>query len=247
MNQLPVMGGKALTMSSREIAQLTGKEHPNVMRDIRGMLEELGEDALRFEGIYSDAYGREQPCFNLPKDLTITLVAGYNIKVRHAIVTRWQELEAQQAPALPATYLDALRAHLASEEKAAALAIEVQKKEQALVEAAPKVEFVDRYVQASSGALGFRQVAKTLCLNEKWLAEFLEVNQIMYRLAGKLTPYQQHIQAGRFEVKTGVSDGGYGYVQPKFTPKGVQWLAAEIAKHHAAKQLSQIAAVEQVA
>lgn len=247
MNQLPVMGGKALTMSSREIAQLTGKEHPNVMRDIRGMLEELGEDALRFEGIYSDAYGREQPCFNLPKDLTITLVAGYNIKVRHAIVTRWRELEAQQAPALPATYLDALRAHLASEEKAAALAIEVQKKEQALVEAAPKVEFVDRYVQASSGALGFRQVAKTLCLNEKWLAEFLEVNQIMYRLAGKLTPYQQHIQAGRFEVKTGVSDGGYGYVQPKFTPKGVQWLAAEIAKHHAAKQLSQIAAVEQVA
>ena len=247
MNQLPVMGGKALTMSSREIAQLTGKEHPNVMRDIRGMLEELGEDALRFEGIYSDAYGRGQPCFNLPKDLTITLVAGYNIKVRHAIVTRWQELEAQQAPALPATYLDALRAHLASEEKAAALAIEVQKKEQALVEAAPKVEFVDRYVQASSGALGFRQVAKTLCLNEKWLAEFLEVNQIMYRLAGKLTPYQQHIQAGRFEVKTGVSDGGYGYVQPKFTPKGVQWLAAEIAKHHAAKQLSQIAAAEQVA
>ena len=104
------------------------------------------------------------------------------------------------------------------------------------------MEFVERYVQASSGALGFRQVCKTLCLNEKWLAEFLELHQIMYRLGGKLTPYQQHIQAGRFEVKTGVSDSGYGYVQPKFTPKGVEWLAAEIAKHHAAKQMKALAA-----
>lgn len=106
-----ILGASPLTMSSREIAELTGKEHPNVMRDIRVMLEELGEDVLRFEDIYSDAYGRWQPCFNLPKDLTITLVAGYNTKVRHAIVTRWQELEAQQAQAfpIPQTLPEALR------------------------------------------------------------------------------------------------------------------------------------------
>lgn len=41
-------------------------------------------------------------CFNLPKDLTLTLVAGYSVPLRHRIVTRLQELEAQVAgPALP--------------------------------------------------------------------------------------------------------------------------------------------------
>lgn len=242
MNQLTVAGSAPLTMSSREIAELTGKEPSHVNRDIRAMLDALADDPeLDHVREEKDARGYTA-AFHLGRELTYTLLAGYSIALRRRVVARWQELEAQQAPALPATYLDALRAHLASEEKAAALAIEVQKKEQALAEAAPKVEFVERYVQASSGALGFRQVCKTLCLNEKWLAEFLELHQVMYRLAGKLTPYQQHIQAGRFEVKTGVSDGGYGYVQPKFTPKGVQWLAAEIAKHHAAKQMKALAA-----
>ena len=126
MNTTMILGASPLTMSSREIAELTGKEHPNVMRDIRGMLEELGEDALRFEDIYSDAYGRGQPCFNLPKDLTITLVAGYNTKVRHAIVTRWQELEAQQAQsfAIPKSLPEALRLAADLSEQNERLAIE---------------------------------------------------------------------------------------------------------------------------
>ncbi|MDE1557306.1 MULTISPECIES: phage antirepressor KilAC domain-containing protein [Comamonas] len=241
MNQLTVAGSAPLTMTSAEIGELVESRHDSVKRTIE-RLAERGVIQLPPLVDVPNHLGQTVSVYQLEKRDSLVVVAQLSPEFTARIVDRWQELEAQQAPALPATYLDALRAHLASEEKAAALAIEVQKKEQALVEAAPKVEFVERYVQASSGALGFRQVCKTLCLNEKWLAEFLELHQIMYRLGGKLTPYQQHIQAGRFEVKTGVSDSGYGYVQPKFTPKGVEWLAAEIAKHHAAKQMKALAA-----
>lgn len=100
------------TMSSREIAELTGKRHDNVLRDIRAMLEELKEDVLSFEGMSPDSYGRAQAVFNLPKDLTITLVSGYNVTMRHRIVTRWMELEAAQAPQafkLPQSFAEALR------------------------------------------------------------------------------------------------------------------------------------------
>ena len=71
------------TMSSREIAELTGKDHAHVMRDIRNMLEALKKDASSFGGIYKDAYGREKPCFNLDRELTMTLVSGYDLSLIH--------------------------------------------------------------------------------------------------------------------------------------------------------------------
>ena len=216
--------GQVLTMSSREIAELTGKEHPNVMRDIRSMLLELGEDVLKFEDIYADAYGREQPCFNLPKDLTITLVAGYNVQMRHAIVKRWQELEAQQAPKVPQTYAQALL-------EAGRLAQLAEEQAQQLALAAPKVEFVDKFVQASTGSKTFRQVCKLLKVNEREFRAFLEARGVMYRLGGEWVPYAQHLDAGRFEVKTGVADNEHAYTATRFTAKGVEWIAGEWAKY----------------
>lgn len=94
---------ESLTMSSKEIAELTGKEHRNVLADIRSMLEALGLGVLSFEQtLQNPQNGQSYPVFNLPKELTITLISGYSVVMRHRIVTRWQELEAQQqAPALP--------------------------------------------------------------------------------------------------------------------------------------------------
>ena len=86
-----------LKMSSREIAELTGKEHFHVKRDIVKMLNELDLDVIKFEGIYSDTLGRQQTEYNLDQELTITLISGYNAKLRHAIVKRWIELEKQVA------------------------------------------------------------------------------------------------------------------------------------------------------
>ena len=80
-------------MSSREIAELTGKEHKNVIRDIRVMLDELGDGSdLSHVRETKDSRGYTA-MIELPKDLTITLVSGYNLKMRHRIVTRWRELE----------------------------------------------------------------------------------------------------------------------------------------------------------
>ncbi len=65
-----------LTMSSREIAELTGKQHKDVLRDIRNMLDQLGQDSAQFGAQYFDPTDRALPYFNLPKDLTINLVSG---------------------------------------------------------------------------------------------------------------------------------------------------------------------------
>lgn len=84
-------------MTSREIAELTGKEHKHVLADILNMMEALGLHSADFSAQYRDSTGRMLPMFELPKDLTMTLVSGYSIPIRHAIVTRLQALEVQEA------------------------------------------------------------------------------------------------------------------------------------------------------
>lgn len=94
-----VVTGEPLTMTSREIAELTGKEHRNVMRDIRAMLVELyGEGGvLGFEHtLVNPQNGQSYPIFRLPKRETYILVAGYKVKMRAAIIDRWQQLEDTQ-------------------------------------------------------------------------------------------------------------------------------------------------------
>ena len=111
-----------MTMSSLEIAKLTGKEHFNVLVDIRKMLEELELGDLKFQDTYLSAQKKQMPCFNLPKRECFILVSGYNLKLRAAIIDRWQELENQSKPSMPTTYIAALEALVASE-KAKELAL----------------------------------------------------------------------------------------------------------------------------
>lgn len=98
MTQLSILAassaGAPLTMSSREIAELTGKQHKHVLDDIRKMLDDLGQTSAEFSADLPDAYGRPQPAFKLPKRETLILVSGYSVELRARIVDRWQELEA---------------------------------------------------------------------------------------------------------------------------------------------------------
>ena len=110
--------------------------------------------------------------------------------------------------------------------------------QQTIAANAHKSEFFDNYAY-SGGALSFRAVAKLLKANENAFRAFLFSRGYMYRLGGVLTAYAQHIDAGRFEVKTGTAEHNqHAFVATKFTAKGVQWIAGEWGKHQAEKELN---------
>lgn len=220
----------AITMSSREIADMLNIRHDTVKRTIGRLASDKMEGGVvvqkavitlppMAETAFFDSLGRTQwtTQYEIQKRDSFIVVAQLSPEFTAALVDRWQELENGQLAALPKSFADALR--LAADQQE-----QIEQQAQQLAIAAPKVEFVDKYVEAT-GLKGFRQVAKLLGAKENALGEFLESQKIMYRLSGERVPYANHIDAGRFSVKTGHADNGHAFNSAKFTPKGVQWLA----------------------
>ena len=89
------MGAKE--MSSLEIAELTGKQHSNVMRDIRTLLDQ-GVNQINFELVdYIDKKGEKRSMYKLTKKGSLILASGYNAVLREKIIDRWEALETGQA------------------------------------------------------------------------------------------------------------------------------------------------------
>lgn len=151
MNDLAILNQTVKTMSSREIATLCEKEHGHVCRDIETMFQQIGIDPQGYIHFWKHPQnGQRYREFQLDKDLTLTLVSGYNANLRYRIIQRWQELENQQ-PQIPQTYAQALRAYADEVEQRQALQIENQAMK-------PKVESWERFIDADgllpSGAIG---------------------------------------------------------------------------------------------
>ncbi|WP_083265678.1 Rha family transcriptional regulator [Metapseudomonas otitidis] len=129
-------------MSSREIAELTGKQHFHVKRDIENMLSELGKDPSSFGCIYLDTRNRKQEEYHLPRREVEILLTGYSIPLRAKVIDRLHELEEQAKGAafrVPQSLPEALRLAAELAEKNEQLALENQ-------EMAPKAVVFDNCV-----------------------------------------------------------------------------------------------------
>ena len=83
------------TMTSLEIAELTGKQHKDVMRAIRKMepawVKVNGRNFALVE--YKDAKGELRPCYQLTKTECLYIATKFNDEARAKLVLRWEELE----------------------------------------------------------------------------------------------------------------------------------------------------------
>lgn len=180
-------------MTSIEVAEITGKEHKHVMRDIRVLLE---------QGVHESNFGltfiirtlpnnaqRKDPCYNITKKGCLILASGYNALLREKIIDRWEELETkerQTVPALPQTYLEALKALVLSEEQKQVLVLENESMK-------PKADYFDTLVERGSN-LNLRDTAKIIGVSERFFIEYLLLNGYLYRDAKrKLKPIAKYV------------------------------------------------------
>lgn len=90
------------TLDSREVAEMVGKEHKNLMRDVRSYLEELGQlkiepsDFFR-ENTYRNSQNKTMPCYNITKKgcefiaHKLTGIKGTEFTARY--INRFHEME----------------------------------------------------------------------------------------------------------------------------------------------------------
>lgn len=210
----------ALTMSSREIAELTGKRHGDVMRDIRVMLSSLGQGERNFASTYSDTQGKSQNCFELPKRETLILVSGYDVVLRAKVVDRVEELERQKSSpeAVLSDPASLRRLLLDNVEKVLALESKIEADK-------PKTSFYDAYINAD-GLYTLQNAARSMNCRPNLFVRWLKQKYMFYQ-GTALVPRVQYIQAGIFEVKSEIVDDK---ARPRsyITARGLEYFATRI-------------------
>lgn len=110
---------KALTLDSREVAEMTGKEHKNLLRDIKSYVDVLTSSNLSplsffIESIYRDSKGETRPCYLLTKkgcDMVANKMTGQKgIKFTAEYIDKFYKMEKQiLSPQKQLSPLDQLR------------------------------------------------------------------------------------------------------------------------------------------
>ncbi|MFS0827624.1 phage antirepressor KilAC domain-containing protein [Pseudomonas phoenicis] len=213
-------------MSTREVAELTGKSHDNVMRDARSLAK---RGVLKSEETpyVHPQNGQSYAEFLLSQRDALVLVSGYSAELRAKIIDRWQELEARVVAQvqIPTNFAEALRL-------AADKAEENQRLQDVLAKQAPKVAAINRLAGAG-GAICITDAAKQLQLAPSRLFAWLEQNRWIYRRAGstRWIAFQPRITAGLLRHKVTSlrpdleSGGDRATFSVLVTTKGLTYLA----------------------
>lgn len=224
-------------MTSLEIAEVTGKQHAHVMRDIRSLLSQ-GVSASNFGlGSYTDANGQKRPLFNLTPKGCLILASGYDAVLRERIINRLEYLEnGKKVIKTPQTYLEALEALVATEKEKEQLRIETEQQQatiklqdKEIKEAAPKVNYYNNHLQ-SVNTLTSTQIAKQIGMDAEKLHKKLKETNVIYRQSGQWLLHSPYSTWGLHSTRTQTytrSDGSIGTnVYTVWTERGRRFIIA---------------------
>ena len=212
------------TMTSREIAEVTGKPHYDLMKAIRAMeptWEKVhkGKFSLMFS-IRRLPNGGEvkDPYYELNKMECLYIATKFNDEARARLIIRWEELEREKQHAIPQNFSEALRL-------AAQQAEELEKKAMLLEKQKPKVLFADA-VAASKTSILIGELAKVLKQNgidigQNRLFEWLRNNGYLISRNGTdyNMPTQKSMNLGLFEIKETTITHADGHISINKTTK----------------------------
>ena len=212
----------ANTMTSREIAEIIGKEHNKILRDIRDEVEKLEKQSIRAEAIfglgeYLDKNNQKRPMYILTREGVLQLAAKYDAGVRFKLI------EKVTNSGVPQNFAQALYLAAQQQEKIQNLQLENKMKEQQIAELTSKATYYDLILQNSS-VYSVTQIAKDYGMSATALNKLLHEMGIQFNQSGVWLLYQKYAAFGYTSSKTqnyNRSDGSQGSrIHTYWTQKG---------------------------
>lgn len=193
------------SMSSLQIADITGKRHDAILRDIRNLLNQ-GVSAHNFVvSEYTDKTGRSLPCFNLSKKGCLILASGYNAQLRERIIDRWEELETEKQTGgfvIPQSFSEALQLAANQAKQIEQLEQSNERKDKAIAKLQPKADFADAAF-SSDTLIPISQAAKILKLGFGRNTLFKKLREKGVFFANRNEPKQRFVDAKYFNLVEG--------------------------------------------
>lgn len=214
-------------LDSREVAEMVGKQHNDLLKDIRRYVQQLSEGKISHtdfftESQYTDKSNRQKPCYLVTKKgcefiaHKLTGVKGTEFTAKY--INRFHEME------------DTIKTQLPQGNDLIALAvIEAQKmiaeRDKQIERMKPKEIFADA-VSASETSILVGDLAKLLKQNgvdigQKRLFDWLRANGYLIKRKGAdwNMPTQKSLELGLFEIKESTHIDGNGCNVTTRTPK----------------------------
>lgn len=195
------------------VAETFGKEHRNVLRDIKNLIEGgvlKNEQTPMFE---ETTYMSEQnkqiyPLYVMNQDGFTLLAMEFKLKYIEAFNAMKKQIE-QSKPSVPQNYLEALKSLVKAEEEKQQLALENKQKDETIItiskanvelgnkitEMLPKVSYYDRILQ-SNATMTITQIAQDYGMSAIAMNKELESMRIQHKERGQWILYAQFLKGG---------------------------------------------------
>lgn len=197
-----------IKMTSKELAELTGKEHSHVMRDIRCEIENLVKEGVEAESIfglveYTDIKGEVRPMYSFGREGAMQIAMRYSAIIRRKVILRLEDLEKRTSLAIPQNYIEALKQLIISEEAR----IEAEKKNAILMHINKNYT-----VTEIAKELGMKSAIE--------LNKSLKDKKIQYSVNGTWVMYSNYSNLGYEDIKQEILDSGKVVYHRKITQLG---------------------------
>ena len=204
-------------IDSREVAEMVGKEHSKLMRDIRGYIENLNESKIGLvdffnESTYVDKKGETRPCYQVTKKgcefiaHKLTGVKGTEFTAKY--INRFHEMEDAIKSKVPSgselialAVVEAQKLLAAKEQEVKELQGTVQQMDAVITDMTPKVDYVDR-ILSSKDSMTVTQIAQEYGMTAVRFNNILAGIGIQRKVGSQWILYSEYQGKGYVQNKT---------------------------------------------